>query len=157
MPKQSIQSKTKVFFQMESYVMYAEVQTVLPRIVLFIGMINQRLIFQMWCDMFNVGLAIQWAFTDGLGVNPKADPETVGLAILILRQVARLSLYQCTPKVDISNENKKWRKFPNSTRKEQNQNKNSAIWQLCYDSLHDNVENSGQRNFLHNGERKNMI
>ena len=42
------------------------------------------------CEMFNIGRATQWAFADGLGVNSKADPETVGLAILILRQVARL-------------------------------------------------------------------
>ena len=54
--------------------------------------------------MFNVGLAIQWAFTDGLGVNPKADPETVGLAILILRQVARPSLCQGTPRGNIDRE-----------------------------------------------------
>ena len=26
------------------------------------------------------------AFVDGLGLNPKADPETIGLASLILRQ-----------------------------------------------------------------------
>ena len=35
-------------------------------------------------DMFNVGRATQWAFDDGLGVNPKTDPETIGLSILIL-------------------------------------------------------------------------
>ena len=28
--------------------------------------------------MFNVGRTTQWAFADGLGVNPKADPETIG-------------------------------------------------------------------------------
>ena len=38
---------------------------------------------------FNVGQATQWDFADGLRVNPKADPETTGLAILILREVAR--------------------------------------------------------------------
>ena len=43
---------------------------------------------------FNVGQATQWDFADGLRVNPKADPETTGLAILILRQVARTSLCQ---------------------------------------------------------------
>ena len=48
--------------------------------------------------MFNVGRATDWAFADGLGVNPKADPETIGLAVLILRQVARPSLYQGTPR-----------------------------------------------------------
>ena len=37
--------------------------------------------------MFNVGRATHWAFADGLGVNPKADPETIGLANLILRQI----------------------------------------------------------------------
>ena len=44
------------------------------------------------CEVFNVGRATQWAFADGLGVNPMADPETIGLAILTLRQVARPSL-----------------------------------------------------------------
>ena len=42
--------------------------------------------------MFNVGRALQWTFADGLGVNPKADLERIGLAILILRQVANPSL-----------------------------------------------------------------
>ena len=45
-------------------------------------------------NVFNVGQAKQWAFADGLGVNLKADPETIGLAILILRQVASPSLCQ---------------------------------------------------------------
>ena len=36
-------------------------------------------------EVFNVGRATHWAFTDGLGVNPKADTETFGLAILIRR------------------------------------------------------------------------
>ena len=35
--------------------------------------------------MLNVGQAIQWAFADGLGVTPKAEPEIIVLAILILR------------------------------------------------------------------------
>ena len=35
----------------------------------------------IWCDVFNVGRATQWAFVDCLGVNPKADPETIRLAI----------------------------------------------------------------------------
>ena len=39
-------------------------------------------------EVFNVGRAAHWVFADGLGVNPKVDPETNGLAILILRQVA---------------------------------------------------------------------
>ena len=43
------------------------------------------------CEVFNVGRATQWSFADGLGVNLKADPQTVGLAILILRQGARPS------------------------------------------------------------------
>ena len=34
-------------------------------------------------EVFNVGRATEWAFADGVGVNPKADPETIGLAILI--------------------------------------------------------------------------
>ena len=38
------------------------------------------------CEVFNVKRATQWAFAGGLGVNPKANPETIGLAILILRQ-----------------------------------------------------------------------
>ena len=42
--------------------------------------------------VFNVGRATHWAIADSLGVNPKADPETIGLAILILRQVVRASL-----------------------------------------------------------------
>ena len=42
------------------------------------------------CDVFNVGRATQWAFADSrLGVNPKADPETIGLSILTLKQVAK--------------------------------------------------------------------
>ena len=41
------------------------------------------------CQVYNVGRATQWAFADGLGVNPKADPETIVLEILILRQVAK--------------------------------------------------------------------
>ena len=48
--------------------------------------------------MFNVGQAMQRAFTDRLGVNPKADPETIGLAILILGQVAKPSPCQGTPR-----------------------------------------------------------
>ena len=48
------------------------------------------------CEMFNVGRATHWAFADGLGVNPKAAPETIGLAVLVLRQVARPSLCQGT-------------------------------------------------------------
>ena len=52
----------------------------------------------MGCEVFNVRPATQWAFADGLGVNPKADPETIGLAILILGQVARPSLCQGTPR-----------------------------------------------------------
>ena len=48
-------------------------------------------------NVFNVGQAKQWAFADGLGVNLKADPETIGLAILILRQVASPSLCQGIP------------------------------------------------------------
>ena len=54
--------------------------------------------------MFNVGRAKQWAFADGLGVNQKADPETSGLTILILRQVARPSLCQVTPRGIIGRE-----------------------------------------------------
>ena len=38
------------------------------------------------CNVLNVGRATQWTFANGLGVKLKADPETVGLAILILRQ-----------------------------------------------------------------------
>ena len=52
----------------------------------------------MWCDVFSVGRATQWPFGDGLGVNPKVDPETIGLTILILRQVARPSFSQGTPR-----------------------------------------------------------
>ena len=54
--------------------------------------------------MFNVGRVTQWAFTDGLRINPKADPETIGLAILILREVARPSLCQGTPRSIIDRE-----------------------------------------------------
>ena len=53
----------------------------------------------MWCNVFKVGRATQWVFVDGLGVNPKADPGTVGLAIFVLRQVARPSVYQGAPKI----------------------------------------------------------
>ena len=45
-------------------------------------------------DEFNFEWSTQWSFADGLGFNPKADPEKIGLAILILRQVARSSLMQ---------------------------------------------------------------
>ena len=50
------------------------------------------------CEVFNVGRGTHFAFADGLGVNPKVDSETIGLAILILRQVARPSLCQGTPR-----------------------------------------------------------
>ena len=55
-------------------------------------------------DACNVERATQWAFVDSLGVNPKVDPETTDLAILILRQVARLSFCQDTPKGIIDRE-----------------------------------------------------
>ena len=48
--------------------------------------------------MFNVKRVAQWAFADGLRVNPKADPETIGLTILILGQVASPSPCQGTPR-----------------------------------------------------------
>ena len=54
--------------------------------------------FMDGCEVFNVGRATHWDFADGLGVNQKADPETIGLAILILGQVARPSLCQGTPR-----------------------------------------------------------
>ena len=54
--------------------------------------------------MFNIGRATQWIFADGLGINPKADPETISLAILILRQVARPSLCRGTPRRIIERE-----------------------------------------------------
>ena len=57
------------------------------------------------CEGFNVGRTTHWAFADGLGVNPKADPETIGLAFLILRQVARPSLCQGTPPEALLTEN----------------------------------------------------
>ena len=50
----------------------------------------------MWCDLFNVGWATQWDVADGLWVNPNVEPETTGLAILILRQMARPSHCQAT-------------------------------------------------------------
>ena len=54
----------------------------------------------MWCDdMFDFGRATKWDYDDGLGINPKADPEAIGFAIFILRKAARLSLYQDTPEV----------------------------------------------------------
>ena len=53
---------------------------------------------------FKVGRDAQWTFGDGLGVNPKVDPETIGLANLILRQVAKPSLYQGTPSCFIDRE-----------------------------------------------------
>ena len=40
---------------------------------------------------------MQLAFADGLGFTQKADPETIGLANLILRKVADPSLPQGTP------------------------------------------------------------
>ena len=50
------------------------------------------------CELFNDGRVTHWAFADDLGINPKADPETIGLAILILRQVASPLLCQGTPR-----------------------------------------------------------
>ena len=44
-------------------------------------------------DVFNVGLATQPDFADGLRFSSKGSPETTGLAILILRS----SLCQGTP------------------------------------------------------------
>ena len=40
---------------------------------------------------------MQWAFADGLGVNPKGDSGTIRLTILILRQVTNPSLCQDSP------------------------------------------------------------
>ena len=37
-------------------------------------------------NVFNIEQALQWVFADGLGVNLRADPETIGLAVLIFRQ-----------------------------------------------------------------------
>ena len=48
--------------------------------------------------MLNVGRATQWAFVDGLGINLMIDPETFGLAILILTQVVSATLRQGTPR-----------------------------------------------------------
>ena len=42
---------------------------------------------------------MQWDFANSLGFNPKDDPETVGLAILILRQMLRPLLCQDSPRV----------------------------------------------------------
>ena len=55
-------------------------------------------------DVFNVGRATQWDFADGLRVNPKADLETIGLADLILWQVASSSLCLGTPRGIIDGE-----------------------------------------------------
>ena len=49
----------------------------------------------MGWDVFNVGRATQWAFVDGLGVNPKVDPEIFGLTIFILRQVTLVMNTRC--------------------------------------------------------------
>ena len=51
---------------------------------------------KMW-RMNEIGLTSQGAFADGLGFNLRGDPETIGLAILILRQVASPSLCQMYP------------------------------------------------------------
>ena len=56
------------------------------------------------CVELNVRRTTQWAFVDGLGVNSKADPKIIGLAILILRQVARSSYCQGTPRGIIDRE-----------------------------------------------------
>ena len=55
-------------------------------------------------NMLNVGRATQWALADDLGVNSKVDPATVGLAILIFREVASLSLSKGTPRGIIDTE-----------------------------------------------------
>ena len=55
-------------------------------------------------EAFNVTQAKQWAFADSLGLIPKADPETIVLAILILSQVVISSFCQGTPKVIIGRE-----------------------------------------------------
>ena len=49
--------------------------------------------------MFNVGRATQWAFADGLGVNLASDPETIGLTVLILRQVVSHHFAKIPPEV----------------------------------------------------------
>ena len=54
--------------------------------------------------VFNIGRATHWAIADGLGVNPKADPETIGLTILILKEVERPSLCQDIPRGIIDRE-----------------------------------------------------
>ena len=53
------------------------------------------------CEVFNVGRATQWAFADGLGDNLKddPDPETIGLAVLILRQVVSHHFAKIPPEV----------------------------------------------------------
>ena len=43
-------------------------------------------------NIFNVEQATEWAFAHSSEVNPKADPETIGLTILIFRKVASPSL-----------------------------------------------------------------
>ena len=47
---------------------------------------------------------MQWVFADGLGVNSKTDAKSVGLGILILRQVARPPFSQVTPRGFIDRE-----------------------------------------------------
>ena len=54
--------------------------------------------------MFNVRRATQCPFANGLGVNPKADLEAIGLTILILRQVVSPSLCPGTPRGIIDRE-----------------------------------------------------
>ena len=54
-----------------------------------------------WMDSlngFNVELATLGAFADCRGFNVKADAETIGPAILFLRQVASPSLCHGTPR-----------------------------------------------------------
>ena len=51
-----------------------------------IDFINYCLIGNPRRDASIVRRATQWAFADGLGVNPMADPETIDLAVLIFRQ-----------------------------------------------------------------------
>ena len=44
--------------------------------------------------MFNVDkLRSEWAFADGLVVNPKTDPKTIGLSVLILRKRGEIITY----------------------------------------------------------------
>ena len=78
-----------------------KVNVLFSRVEIKIRLLNEcgTLFLDGW-DVFNIWRDTQWAFADSLGVS-KADWETLGLTILILRQMASWPLCQGTPRVRV--------------------------------------------------------